>query len=367
VYLEANSDDAFGAEAFYTQLPHLFPEAEIKTVTTPPLEELAFRRHEQTLYIFATPEIEPPGYEIEELLAFVEAGNTLLMASEWAPALWKASGLEMGYIEIEDSISFYLEPDGPILSWRYDHLGPGLEVDTSDVWELLVGTDTGQVAWKATWGAGEIIISTVPLAFSNYYLIRPEGQQLIEALVPQKAFKHVLWDEWYKPRLQARRAPAAGDNNEYALLDFLWEQPAFRWGLGIFLLTGLLYLLFASRRKQRAVPPDDPDLRWMEPYLDVLARMQTRKTGRPWAINWVEQLWLDWQQRYHIRVAPSSPVFAEQLAANWNQPVDQVEQLMQDLHTLIQQPRITDKAVMHLYRRIQNLESSATQAYPSHD
>lgn len=362
ISLEAYDKDAFGAAAVRQQFSHLYPEASLTILPQKPVTALAFHPRKASCYVIIGTNLPMPDYEVEELLAYAAAGNTLIVAATEALPLWRQLRLAARDLGPRDSLNLLVGDTGKRLNWRFDHAGPALAPRADQGWKPLIQTpEKAALALKRRWGEGEIIISTLPLAFSNYYLVREAGPILLSCLMPNGSFKEILWDEWYKPKRLYSGRGDDGNTADYALLRFLFQQKAFRWGLSLLMLTGGLFLLFGSRRQQRAVPEDDDEPQWIAPYLGVIARMQARSSDGEWVADWVDQTWLDWQQRYHIRTSPSSPDFVRELAAHWGQPLEGVRPLFLEMKAWKEIGGASDQAVLQLYRRLRELESpSAT-------
>lgn len=112
-------------------------------------------------------------------------------------------------------------------------------------------------------GKGSIHICTIPLAFTDYYLLKDEGRTFMENTFSLLPDRPVLWDEFYKVGREGSRTP----------LRYVLEQPALRgayWtAIGLLLLTILVY----ARRRQRAIPVVEPPRNSSRDFADTMGRL----------------------------------------------------------------------------------------------
>lgn len=94
-------------------------------------------------------------------------------------------------------------------------------------------------------GRGHLYLCSVPLAFSNYFVLQPRaGDFAFASLSYLPTGREVWWDEYLK---QGRRG-------EQSLLRVVLEHEALRTALYLALVAALLFVLFEARRRQRVIP-----------------------------------------------------------------------------------------------------------------
>ncbi|RSK47735.1 DUF4350 domain-containing protein [Hymenobacter rigui] len=112
---------------------------------------------------------------------------------------------------------------------------------------ITLATDAQKrpVLLRVPHGRGHLYICTVPLAFSNYFVLQPRTTNLaFAALSYLPTGRPVWWDEYQK---QGRRG-------EQSLMRVLLEHEALRYATYLALAAGLLFVLFEARRRQRVIP-----------------------------------------------------------------------------------------------------------------
>ncbi|MDQ3683951.1 MAG: hypothetical protein M3352_12895 [Bacteroidota bacterium] len=99
-------------------------------------------------------------------------------------------------------------------------------------------------------GSGAVFIHTVPLAFSNYFILHknnmPYFQQVL-SVIPGTV-KKVLWNEYYLNKRYDQ------PQSEPGWLRVLLKHEPFRWALLTAMATLILFVLLEMRRKQRLIP-----------------------------------------------------------------------------------------------------------------
>ena len=122
-------------------------------------------------------------------------------------------------------------------------------------------------------GDGAVLVSSVPLAFTNAALSKGDGAAYLEGVfgyVP--AVDRVLWDERYKPLRQLAGSP----------LSVVARMPSLSWAILLIGLGSLLFLLFRGRRWQRPIPVVAPPPNAQREFARVLGRLHYVRGDRGW-------------------------------------------------------------------------------------
>ncbi|MBL0018352.1 MAG: hypothetical protein IPP17_18390 [Bacteroidetes bacterium] len=97
-------------------------------------------------------------------------------------------------------------------------------------------------------GEGSFYLHSVPLMFTNYFMVDPVNNQYISKALSFLPVQDVIWDEYFKPGKVKTDSPVG----------HLLEQPALRWAWILALAGVLLFMVFESKRKQRIIPVIEP-------------------------------------------------------------------------------------------------------------
>ncbi|MDR2042451.1 MAG: hypothetical protein LBP98_09085 [Tannerella sp.] len=114
-----------------------------------------------------------------------------------------------------------------------------------DSFQVLVRNDKGEaVALRLFTGEGELFLVGTPLMFTNYGLLDGNNASYAFRLLSHLKDYPVLRTEAYSPNHARSESP----------LRYLLSQPPLRWALYVALVTILLYMFFATRRRQWVIP-----------------------------------------------------------------------------------------------------------------
>lgn len=106
---------------------------------------------------------------------------------------------------------------------------------------------------KVQYGKGYIYLHTLPVAFTNLSLLNKEKYDFaFQCLSYIPKDSHIIWDEYSKKAFKRHYGedPKTGDG----IFKVMLNSPPLRASLFLILIGLLLYMLFASKRKQRIIP-----------------------------------------------------------------------------------------------------------------
>lgn len=287
VRLERTGDAPFDAEVFYASLAAWLGQP-VEAIGVPPFEQLADASVTGQTYLFLSQAFEPDPAEAERLLAFVARGNTVVVATQeiggaFADSLgqpdadWDVDGLstlyasDIGFNPLDTSLGAdtlrLLSPGVaddyafPVDLQRRSILG--LDPARSEILGTSLGS-TGPTLVRISWGRGDVLLSSVPLAFTNAALTGDgDGPAYVAAVLAALPDQPVWWDDRYKPRATHAQTP----------LRYVLTTPALRWAYALLLLAGVLFLAFRGRRWQRPVPVLAPPPNAQRAFAQTVGRL----------------------------------------------------------------------------------------------
>lgn len=279
----------FGAYALFKMLEDIFPEQNIKAVHVPASEALSIDEYYKSSkldelynYISLNRTAQFNEIEVEYLLDFVGEGNSVFIAAEYfmSPTLTDTLGFDadfkfsfqkdlMNFEEDSVTISFSNPKLKGKRSYRFrkSHVENYFtEFDTTTA--IILGTNDDNKAnfIKMPFGKGDIYISTVPMAFTNYHLLYGNHGYIEKAFsyLPQQ---NIIWDEYYKVGRQEAQTP----------LRVILTHEALRWAYIIAIIFLLLYIIFEGKRKQRIIPVIPPLKNTTVEFTEIVGRLYFHK------------------------------------------------------------------------------------------
>ncbi|MDN5212685.1 hypothetical protein QQ020_11535 [Fulvivirgaceae bacterium BMA12] len=114
------------------------------------------------------------------------------------------------------------------------------------------------VVTTTPWSNGNIILSTIPLSFTNYYMLWDQNHEFVSRVLSYFPEEEVVWTEYYQVGRRESSSP----------LRFVLSNEALKWAYYITLFTLLFFVFFEMKRKQRIIPivkpPENTTLEFAE-------------------------------------------------------------------------------------------------------
>lgn len=232
-------------------LPELFPGTEILTRELPIYNILKDKYYTHTNYVFINSYFSPDKLDTEYLLNYVKAGNDVFISafgiySSIADTL-KFKTYDIFFSEDTVSINFsnpeIANKEGYV--FRKGNFGNYFsEYDTAST-QVLGKNQFGQANFiRIQHGTGNFFINTVPLAFTNYHILKKKNSEYVFKALSHLPVQKTFWDEYYK------------DGNKFSAtpLTFILSQESLKWAYYLILASVIIFIIFYGRRKQRIIP-----------------------------------------------------------------------------------------------------------------
>ncbi len=302
----------FGSFVLYDQLDELFDGNDIESVDQVPVDFLIDNDSiTDGNYIFINDYLSFDSVEVDYLMEFVARGNKVFISSDGAYGhLADTLGLETNsssyynysrrdtirtrlvnrsfkdrsYVyDIGGDYKYFEEYDtlrtkvlGEVLAFEpskgyiADYLEETLEEDEEEVSTEEEGDkideiienlqeddkeekrktrETPQVNFvEIKVGDGAFYYNLNPIAFTNYYMLKDGKQQYVTESMAYMNDGPVYFDDYGKSGRKVIQSP----------MRFVLSQPALKWAYYIAILGVFLYMVFASKRRQRIIPIVEP-------------------------------------------------------------------------------------------------------------
>ncbi len=251
----------FGGFVLFEEATSLFKNVEIEKINKDPYEFLTDSTYAQnSAYIFINDEIFFDERQTDEILKYVENGNTVFIASR-----------SIGYI-LRDSLGIESTANYNILEEeiRPQFFSPSLKQDSLpafkkgvfktyfDKIDTLKTTALGYYNpedpkieelnyIKVNFGKGQFLLHNLPEAFSNYYLLKGNEQYAANVFSYIDADK-IYWDEYLKSGRKVVTSP----------MRFVLDQAPLTWAYYVLIGGLLIFVLFKGKREQRIVEVMEP-------------------------------------------------------------------------------------------------------------
>ena len=355
---EREASSPFGGAVFFEAVEAWAGEVEV--VDEPPYLFLQGEPEaEGATYVFATENFVTDDAEARRLLAFAEAGGTVLIAADqFEGPLADALGLlvagsgyyrsPFGYNVGGERRLYPVQPglvrdSGHVLAERL----PTAPIEVADTAraEVLAVLDSGRPALvRVPRGAGAFVVSSTPGVFTNYGLLDGEGLAFTDAVLGGLAPGTVYWDAHHKPQRNRAATP----------LRFVLSRSELRFAYYLALLLGLLFLLFRGKRWQRPVPLLAEPPNALVGFARTLGRLRHQQgEGGRLVTRKARYLRDRLRHRLGVTVPDLSPESADLVARRTGVDVDRVHRLFAALERYGTARTVPDHILIQLDRRVQ--------------
>ncbi len=246
----------YGSFLLYQELKTLFPDHDIISSEDPIIDAEDILYGDDVLnMIFVHNELNFDEVETDVLLEFAESGgyifaaanqfrgafqDSLNLALNIFPSLEDSIGSRFNNPQLEDQQNYYYRRPGNHFHFaRFDKEAATVIGTTSEGKPNLLKYEIGE---------GAIIVSSKPLAFTNFNLLEGDNGRYMFTALSYLPVGKTYWDEYYKPFKRHSTSPLRVILNDENL------RSAWRYTL----LALLLFLIFQGRRKQQIIPVIKP-------------------------------------------------------------------------------------------------------------
>jgi hypothetical protein len=206
-------------------------------------------------YLFVEDDINLSKSDARRLLAFVNQGNTVFIASSRIPYALQDS------IRIYTQYEFHTLLDSATRVQKVTLLNHAIpyqstysikgfliedhitNFDSTKATIIAKLNDTIPIALSYNYGAGKIIFTTAQLLFLNQHLVNKPERKFAYGLLNYANAYNIVWDEYYKKY----------NINNSSKLQFITSNKSLYAGFLAILFGVLFYMVFNSKRRQREI------------------------------------------------------------------------------------------------------------------
>ncbi len=252
----------FGLYVFDQETDFLFGER-IQKINTTPYQffnpEYDWETHEYNLdgiFLYVNSYNTIDQQSMEEVMTFVSKGNTAFIASgRFPPIVLDSLNLDINY-----SYSYQDSTETHLVNPKFEHKKYNITVGDSEMYFEKIDTlNTVVLGYqehnksnkklvnfvKVPYGNGDFYLHTQPTVFTNYHLLKNENYRYAENILSYLPENENIY--WFIKGQQ-------GEVINQSPMRFIASQPALRYAWYILLVTGLIFVIFNIKRKQRIVP-----------------------------------------------------------------------------------------------------------------
>ena len=348
---EESNKSPYGTFVVYNLLKDYFPGHELSDISRKLSAEFLIKDSlyfdQKANYVFIGEGLYMDSSDVDQLLAFVEVGNTAFISSKSIPydlmyyvyaqecngSYWEdyinsrdsLVSLNLIHGDLKNQYGFeygFLYRDKPYYyNWHYIDSIYFCEADYSFV-ELGKINDQLVNFVKMNYGAGAFYLHTTPIAFSNIQLLKKQGLSYANKIFSHLIEGPVYWDKYSRVEedISRRRNQMASYSPKSRLsnegpLSYILKQSSLAWAWYLSLFTGLLYLLFRAKRTQRIIPVMDVNVNTSLEFIATIGRLYFLQNDHKKLCLQKMKLFLSYvRERYNIPTKQIDEAFINRLS-----------------------------------------------------
>ncbi|SMC53381.1 hypothetical protein [Moheibacter sediminis] len=318
----------YGTYVLHRKLKDLFPDSkiiDIKQNTYEYLEEIQYN-YESDSYMAIYPSSDLFTDAVwEKLLAYVNSGRVAFVS------LGNSNYTFEKYLEVKYH-SFEPPNFGGNINVSLSVLNAGKE--NSYNFQKGVGTNyfsgfnpeitevLGYVNYKGKkepnfikvhHGNGYFLLHTEPFAFTNYYMLRGDNYKYAADVLSYIPDENILWDNH---RINQREKSGNSDGGFFSALSFILKHQSLRWAFFILLSMGILFLIFNSKRRQKAIKIIQPYPNYSLSFAQTLSELYKNNADHTAIVKYKINYFLEQiRTHYNISAKDTEKDFSELLSA----------------------------------------------------
>jgi hypothetical protein len=272
-----------------------------------------------------------PDAELSEALYFASASDTGAVASLLHPG-WEDAQLELACYFQEGKLDY---------DWAWFDPSLLCETNTTGVQSLGMLEGIGVNFLKINLGDGALLLHTTPLAFSNFFVKENAGLVYAERVLSYLNEGPVYWDYYSDYESVFRRGWGRRPQrttrtlSEEGPLQYILSQPPLAWAWYTALITGLLYLLFRAKRRQRIIPIQEPNTNTSMEFIATIGQLyfQQQNHRKLALLQW--KLFLGYvRDRYHMPTRERDDAFIQKLSERSGIGMDALQPIFRLAHNI---------------------------------
>ncbi|WP_046245179.1 DUF4350 domain-containing protein [Hymenobacter terrenus] len=321
-------------------------------------------------YVFINQNFELSRLDARALLQFVARGNDAFVATQelrgYRGLLRDSLGFNLLEIDLTthkgskglpvvDSVEVHFT--NPALAHARIRLpgssaGQRIVVDSGRVGRTLATDARNRAIFvRLDYGRGHFYLCTTPVAFTNYYLLKPTTTAFAAAALAYLPARQTWWDEYQKQ----------GPIGEQSVLRVLFAHDALRLAYYLSLAGGLLFVLVAARRRQRIIPTIKPLPNTTLLFTRTVASLYRQGSTHSLIAEKKVALFLDYLRTRFQEMSPDlgDEAFRERLSQKSGVPRPRVDELLRLVNFARTAPQMTDQQLLILSKALADFRHEA--------
>lgn len=342
----------------------------VQQIYVPPFEFLSGTDSKKGIYAFVNNRVAFEEAELNQLLEWTAEGNTLFIASEGFEETLRDTlgfeirtryaGFEVSQNQEHQLVNPYLKSDRRYTYDKESLITVFEELDTINASVLATvkvpnqegdGSVQDVTAIKSPFGKGEIILSTFPKAFTNYFVLEDDNRDYTAGILSYFGrSENIYMDNYYKSGKSFYTSPM------YIFLN----TKELKWAYYMVLIGGLIYIIFEGKRKQRPIPVVKPLQNQTLAFTRTISDMYFEKgDGKSIAEHKINYFLNYIKTRYYIGNITKEDDFYSNVSARSGNSLEETKILFKLMDELRSQDQVSEDQLKRLNNLIQKFKSQS--------
>lgn len=327
-------------------------------------------RHVRANYLFVNAEFAAEKADASALLRFIANGNDLFIVAEnfgdSTSALLDTLGISTRVVKlpthagprglpVPDSVTVRFT--NPALAGPRYRLPGGdanvrFVVDSGRVGRALATDALGRPVFvRLDYGRGHVYLCTVPIAFTNQFVLRPATSQFAATALSYLPARPTWWDEYQKQ----------GRLGDQSLLRLVNSHEALNTAWYLLIIGGILFVLVEARRRQRIIPTIKPLPNTTLLFTRTVASLYRQGSSHALIAEKKVGLFMDYLRTRFQETSPDfgDEDFRERLSQKSGLTRPRVDELLRMVNFARTAPQMNDQQLLQLSRALTDFKREA--------
>jgi len=241
-------------------------------------------------------------------------------------------------------ITFDMDGEQRVVDYPVLGAANSFEPFESDSLEVLAKNEEGRPVLVRYRNNGQLLLSTMPLAFTNYFTLLPQTTAFTEwkiQLIPEDEL--LIRNQYYQLGRLESSTP----------LRVLLGNRALRWTTFLLLVIMVVFFLFQSKRQQRIIPIITPLSNLTLEFVQTLGRLYYRQSdhanlGKKRIVYWKEFV----RSHYNLNTQILNDVFIDELAKKSGKDQDMLTLLIKYINAIEEGRSVTDADLLKFEEKL---------------
>ena len=341
----------YGGLIIYDIASGLFPESELFVKELPIYNILKNEYYYYTNYIFINSYFSPDRLDTEYLLDYVAEGNNVFISAlEIRGALADSLNFKTSLVFFsQDSMNINFTLTDLMTEKGYTYFLSDFdnyfgEYDSTMV-QVLGKNENDQVNFiRIKYGDGNFFLNTVPMAFTNYYLLKSGNNEYVYKALSHLPYQETLWDDYYK----------VGNKFNASALQYILSQQSLKWAYYIILVSAVLFIVFYGRRKQRIIPIIPPLTNTTLEFVGTVGNLYYQQKDYKNIAEKKTSYFLDYiRNKYFIKTSTFDSETIQKISEKSSVPEAKVKSLFREIEKISYSDKITEEELININYQIE--------------